>query len=276
MITCSGKRPLSVVRALVRLAAAMAFLFAAWPAGAAASQAVAQGRAAAQEQAQTQTKPAAEGHHPGGHPGEAMPRGGACEQEGGELHTFEDTQRWVEMFERPERAATQKPDEVVAALHLQPGQTVADLGAGSGYFTFRLARAVGPDGRVLAVDIEPGMLDAIRKRGLDEKGGEGVSTILADQDNPNLPDGQVDLVLVVDTFHHLHNRVAYLRGLARDLSRDGRVAIVDFKKEELPIGPPLEHKLARETVIGEFEEAGYTLAREESFLPYQYFLIFKK
>ena len=255
---------------------AAACLFALLPVSAVAAPPGAPDGAVVQEQVETQTKPSSGSRHPGEHAAGAHPEGGECHQQGEELHTFEETQRWIDMFERPERAETQKPEEVVAALGLQPGQTVADVGAGSGYFTFHLARAVGHDGRVLAVDIEQGMLDAIQARRAGENGGEVVSTILADSDNPNLPDGQVDMVLVVNTYHHIQSRVAYLRGLKDDLASGGRVAIVDYKKEDLPVGPPLAHKLARETVVKEFEQAGYALSGEESFLPYQYFLIFKK
>jgi ubiquinone/menaquinone biosynthesis C-methylase UbiE len=194
---------------------------------------------------------------------------------GDRLHSFEDTERWVEMFERPERAATQKPEEVVAALGLQPGQTVADVGAGTGYFTFHLARAVGTSGRILAVDIEAGMLEHIQQRAADEEGGAVVETILAAPDDPNLPDGEVDLILFVNTYHHLSDRTEYLDLLKADLGADGRVAIVDYRKEDLPVGPPLAHKLSRDEVVKEFAAAGFSQAGEETFLDYQYFLIFK-
>ncbi len=281
MLSRPFTRFLSGIHAQVCLSAATAFLLAMAPVSARPLSSVDQDQVVVQEQAQTQTKPSSERHHPGGHAAGghaagAHPEGGECHQEGDELHSFEETQRWIDMFERPERAETQKPEEVVAALGLKPGQTVADVGAGSGYFTFHLARAVGPDGRVLAVDIEQGMLDAIQGRCADENGGDVVSTILADLDNPNLPDGQVDMVLVVNTYHHIQDRVVYLRGLKDDLASGGRVAIVDYKKEDLPVGPPLAHKLEREAVVREFQEAGYTLAGEESFLPYQYYLVFKK
>lgn len=194
---------------------------------------------------------------------------------GDRLHSFDDTERWVEMFERPERAATQKPEEVVAALGLQPGQTVADVGAGTGYFTFHLARAVGSSGRVLAVDIEEGMLQHIQQRAAEEDGGAVVETILAASDDPNLPEGEVDLVLFVNTYHHLSDRTDYLNLLKTDLGAQGRVAIIDYRKEELPVGPPLEHKLSRDEVMEEFAAAGFTQTGEETFLDYQYFLIFK-
>jgi len=179
------------------------------------------------------------------------------------------------MFERPERAATQKPEEVVAALGLQPGQTVADVGAGTGYFTFHLARSVGSSGRILAVDIEAGMLEHIQQRAADEEGGAVVETILAAPDDPNLPDGEVDMILFVNTYHHLSDRNEYLDLLKADLGADGRVAIVDYRKEDLPVGPPISHKLSRDEVVKEFTAAGFRQAGEETFLDYQYFLIFK-
>lgn len=211
------------------------------------------------------------------HQGKYQPDAAAedAQHSGDRLHSFDDTERWVEMFERPERAATQQPEEVVAALELQPGQTVADVGAGTGYFTFRLARAVGSSGRVLAVDIEAGMLEHIQQRAAEEDGGAVVETILAASDDPNLPDGEVDLVLFVNTYHHLSDRTDYLSLLKSDLGKQGRVAIVDYRKEDLPVGPPLDHKLSRDEVVKEFAGAGFSKVGEETFLAYQYFLIFK-
>jgi ubiquinone/menaquinone biosynthesis C-methylase UbiE len=190
------------------------------------------------------------------------------------VHRFTDTQRWIDCFERPGRAEYQMPDRVVETLGVEPGQTVADIGAGSGYFSFRLARAVGAAGRVLAVDIEPGMLAAIDERRGSEEGGEVVETVLARSGDPLLPDGEVDLVLIVNTLHHIPDRVEYFRRLQGDLSSGGRIAVVDFQKRDLPVGPPPPHKLAREEVIATFEAAGYSLDQEETFLPYQYFLVF--
>jgi ubiquinone/menaquinone biosynthesis C-methylase UbiE len=221
-----------------------------------------------------------EGHEAHGAHGQAphaeTPPEQEAQREGVRVHSFEDTERWIERFESPERAAYQKPDEVVAALGLKPGQTAADIGAGSGYFTFRLARAVGPGGRVYAVDIEPGMVAAIGERAESEQGGDVVTGIVAEPDDPKLPDGKIDLVLVVNTIHHIENRVDYLGRLAEDLTPAGRVAIVDYKEGDLPVGPPAAHKLSRQTVIDEFAEAGYRLEREETFLPYQHFLIFSR
>ncbi len=189
-------------------------------------------------------------------------------------HPFDDVEKWVKIFDDPERAEWQKPAEVVAALDLKPGQHVADLGAGTGYFSRFLAEAVGPHGRVYAIDTEPEMVEHLEKRAARERTPQ-VKAVLARADDPELPEEGIDLVLVVDTYHHLDDRVRYLERLARGLRPAGGVAIIDFQKRELPVGPPPEHKLAREIVIEEFEEAGYRLREEPDLLPYQYFLIFE-
>jgi SAM-dependent methyltransferase len=103
-----------------------------------------------------------------------------------------------------------------------------------------------------------------------------VVPVLASTDNPRLPAGRTDLVLIVDTFHHIDGRLAYLRALARSLAPGGRIAIVDWQKRELPVGPPLDHKLAREQVVEEMQSAGYELVAEPDVLPYQYLLIFRR
>ena len=201
--------------------------------------------------------------HPGHHSHDATSR-----------HPFDDVEKWVEIFDDPERAEWQKPAEVVAALGLKPGQHVADLGAGTGYFSRFLAEAVGLHGRVYAVDTESEMVEHLAERAERERTPQ-VKAVLAQLDDPELPEEGVDLVLVVDTYHHLDDRVRYLERLAERLRPAGGVAIIDFQKRELPIGPPPEHKLAREIVIEEFEEAGYRLREEPDLLPYQYFLIFE-
>jgi ubiquinone/menaquinone biosynthesis C-methylase UbiE len=190
-------------------------------------------------------------------------------------HGFEDVQKWVERFESPERDDYQMPDRVIEALGLEPGQTAADIGAGTGYFTFRLARAVAPDGKVHAVDIEPGMVDFLNERMENEEAGNLVEAILADPADPLLPDGTVDLILLVNTYHHIPGRVDYLLGLKADLAPRGRIVVIDFNKKEIPVGPPKEHKMSRGEVIFDFESAGYRLVREKNFLPYQYFLVFR-
>ena len=188
-------------------------------------------------------------------------------------HSFEDVEHWTRVFDDPARDAWQKPAELVAALGLAPGATVADLGAGTGYFSSRLSRAVGASGAVLAADTEPALVEHLRHRA-EQEGLANVVPILASADNPRLPAAASDVVLIVDTWHHIDDRVKYARRLAAALKPGGRVAIVDWQKRELPVGPPLDHKLAREQVIDEMTQAGYRLAGEPDLLPYQYVLLF--
>jgi predicted methyltransferase len=187
---------------------------------------------------------------------------------------FDDPAYWSKVFDDPARAAWQKPEEVVAALGLRQGQCVADLGAGTGYFSRLLSAAVGPTGTVLAVDPEPNLVAHLRERA-EREGTANVVPVLASLDNPRLPAGMVDAVLIVDTYHHIDDRLDYFRRLRQALRPPGRVAVIDWQKRPLPVGPEMDHKLAREQVVREMEAAGYRLAEEPSFLPYQYFLVFQ-
>jgi predicted methyltransferase len=189
-------------------------------------------------------------------------------------HAFNDPERWAKVFDDPSRATWQKPEEVVAALGLVPGMTAADLGAGTGYFTAALSRAVGQKGVVLSIDPEPEMVEYLGKRAHRE-GLANVVPVLALYEDPFLPPGRVDRVLIVDTYHHIDDRQAYFHRLGADLAPGGRVAIVDFHKRPLPVGPPPEAKLEREVVVAEMQKAGFRLAAEPTFLPYQYFLVFE-
>jgi len=184
-----------------------------------------------------------------------------------------DTAAYIAMLEDPGRDAYQKPDEVVAALDLQPGQTVADIGSGSGYFTLRFAAAVGKSGSVYAVDVDPAMVRYLNRR-LRDAGVRNVRTILAEPDDPLLPDASVDRFVIVDTWHHIQEPVAYLRLLRRMLAPGGQIAMIDFQKGELPVGPPNGMKMAREDLVSQMEANGFQLLREHAFLPYQYFLVF--
>ncbi|HZN04674.1 MAG TPA: methyltransferase domain-containing protein [Candidatus Polarisedimenticolia bacterium] len=189
-------------------------------------------------------------------------------------HAFNDPERWAKVFDDPARDAWQKPVEVVASLGLRKGMTVADLGAGTGYFTAALARAVGPTGVVLSIDPEPEMVEYLGRRAHRE-GLANVVPVLALYEDPFLPPGRVDRVLIVDTYHHIDDRQQYFRRVGDDLAPGGRVAVVDFHKRPLPVGPPPEAKLDREVVVAEMQKAGYRLAEEPTFLPYQYYLVFE-
>jgi predicted methyltransferase len=158
----------------------------------------------------------------------------------------------------------QHPEKVVAALELAPGDRVADLGAGGGYFTFRLADAVGPSGRVYAVDVDRGMLDYLRERA-ERDARPQVVAVLADPDDPNLPE-PVDLLFTCNTYHHLSDRVAYFQRV-RDLLRPGgRVAVIDFDDGH--------HATPRSTIEQELAAAGFRLVAAPDFLDRQSFLIF--
>jgi cyclopropane fatty-acyl-phospholipid synthase-like methyltransferase len=186
-------------------------------------------------------------------------------------HGFSDADRWARVFDDPARDAWQKPDEVVKALRLAPDAAVADIGAGTGYFAVRLARAV-PRGRVFAVDIEPDMVRYLRERAQRE----GLANLVAVQGKPDdarLPE-PVDRVLIVDTYHHIDARVAYFARLRGSLKPGAEVAIVDFTLES-PVGPPKSARLPAQTVIDEMRRAGYLLAARHEFLPHQYFLVFR-
>jgi ubiquinone/menaquinone biosynthesis C-methylase UbiE len=188
--------------------------------------------------------------------------------------SFADVPHWSAVFDDPGRDAWQKPERTVKALGLRPGARVADLGAGTGYFIAHLAAAVGDSGSVMAVDVEPSLVAHLRDRAAAEN-IENLVPILASPDNPRLPPGGADVVMIVDTFHHIDGRLRYFRNLQRALAPEGRIAIIDWRKRELPLGPPPAHKLSREQVIREMRTAGYRLEQAPDFLPHQYFLIFR-
>jgi len=186
----------------------------------------------------------------------------------------QDPQAYVAMLEDPARDAYQKPDEVLRALALRPGEAVADVGSGSGYFALRLAAAVGSSGRVYAVDVDPGMVRHLNKR-VRDAGVDNVRSVLAAPDDPLLPDASVDRFFVCDTWHHIEDQAKYLALMKKMLRPGGEVVMIDFKKEATPMGPPLEMRIARDPLVRQMQAAGFRLAAEHSFLPYQYFLVFR-
>ena len=176
-------------------------------------------------------------------------------------------------FEPEDRDQWQMPDSVVAALGLKEGEVVADIGAASGYFSRRFSPAVGRSGRVLAVDIDTEALGYLAVRAHD-KNLANLDTVHAAPDNPHLPESRVDLIFMCNTLHHLPARVKYLAALQAALKSGGRIAVVDFFKKDLPVGPrELAHKLSGEEAKNAFTEAGYRITKEFKFLPYQYFFV---
>ena len=186
-------------------------------------------------------------------------------------HGFGGAEHWAKVFDDPARDAWQKPHEVIQALKLAPDAVVADIGAGTGYFAVRLAHMT-PQGRVYAVDTEPDMVKYLGERA-QKSGAKNLLPVLGAPADPKLP-GKVDLVLMVDVYHHIDQRAAYFRKLAGSLKPGGAVAIIDFTKES-PVGPPPSSRIAAGEVKAEMKAAGYELATEHAFLPNQYFLVFK-
>ena len=186
-------------------------------------------------------------------------------------HDFRDAAKWAQVFDDPKRDEWQKPHEVIGALGLAPDATVADIGAGTGYFAVRLAHLV-PKGRVYAVDVETEMVKHLARRAA-EQGLANLMAVRGSPDNPRLP-GKVDLVLLVDVYHHIEDREAYFTRLRSMLKPAGRIAVIDFKPDS-PQGPPADQRIAAESVKAELDRAGLLLTEEHSFLPYQYFLVFR-
>jgi arsenite methyltransferase len=174
----------------------------------------------------------------------------------------------------PGRDAWQQPKAVIEALHISPGAHVADLGAGGGYFTFPLAEAVGPEGKVYAVDTEDESLRFIEKDAA-QRGGmpPQVELVLAKPNDPHLPVHRMDLIFTCDTYHHLPNRVAYLTSLARYLRPNGRIAIIDFKEGSW-LGSLFGHATSKDRVRQEMKAAGYRLINDFDFLSKQHFQVF--
>ena len=174
----------------------------------------------------------------------------------------------------PARDAWQEPDAVIQALHISRGVRIADLGAGGGYFTFPLARAVGPEGKVYAVDTEDSSLRFIETAAA-QRGGmpPQVELKLATPDRPNLPTGDIDLIFTCNTYHHLSNRTMYMRNLRTALRPNGRIAIIDFKEGSW-LGSLFGHATSKETVRQEMEAAGYRLINDFDFLAKQHFQVF--
>ncbi len=186
-------------------------------------------------------------------------------------HSFSDAHKWAQEFDDPARDAWQKPHEVIGALKLAPDAAVADIGSGTGYFSVRFAHMLSK-GRVYGVDIEPDMVKYLAERAKKE-GLANLTSVAGAPDDARLP-AKVDLIFLVDVYHHIDNREAYFRKLAGSLKPGGRIAIIDFRMDS-PSGPPKSARIAPDRVKMELKKAGYAVAGEHAFLPNQYFLIFK-
>ena len=184
-----------------------------------------------------------------------------------------DPAAYIKALDDPKRDEYQKPHEVMQALGVRDGEVIADIGAGSGYFTVRLAHQVGASGRVYAVDVSPDMIRHLQAR-VREMRLSNVTPILARPDDPLLPQ-PVDRFVIVDVWHHIDDQPAYLALMKKQLKPGGQVVMIDFHKRPLPVGPPEGMKIAREDLLAQMKTHGCELAAEHTFLPYQYFLVFR-
>jgi len=219
-------------------------------------------------------------HHPDhehqqhGHHGHGQGHG--VNDEGYKGHRFDDPEAWTAEFESAERTAWQKPDELIASLALAPDSRIADLGAGTGYFAVRFA-AAAPEGKVYAVDIEPNMVAWLAKRA-EKDGLANLEAVEGAADRPNLP-SPVDVVFMCNVFHHIADPKAYFEAVAGSLAPDGRVVIVDFRKDnpEHAPGPPAAMRMSAGEIVAIMQAAGYTLARQDdALLEYQVVLEFRR
>jgi len=181
-------------------------------------------------------------------------------------HAPASAEEYMRVLEDPQRDSWQKPHEVMMVLDLKATETVADIGAGSGYFTRRFALHAA---KVYAVDIDSKLLEAALK-----DAPKNVEAVLAAPDDPKLPPASVDTIFFCDVLHHIADRAAYYPKLAKALRPGGRIVIIDFYKKPLPVGPPESMKISENQMIGEMEAAGFRKTKSFDFLPYQYFLVF--
>jgi SAM-dependent methyltransferase len=177
------------------------------------------------------------------------------------------------LLEGPDRDIWQLPGQIMDTLGIAEGSVVADLGVGAGWFTIRLARRVGPNGVVYAEDVQRLMIEATKRR-IAREGLLNVRTVIGTSADPKLPERALDAVLVVDTYHEIDDPVPLLRNVARSLKPQGRVGIVDFKKDGHGPGPPMDERVDPDTIVRDAETAGLRLVRRETFLPFQFFLVF--
>ena len=201
--------------------------------------------------------PHAQNQQQGGHPGRLFPPSD------------------LGLLDAPDRDLWQRPDQIMDAMGVADASVVGDIGAGSGWFTIRLARRVGPRGIVYAEDVQKEMINATLRR-VGREGFNNVKAVLGSKNDPRLPASSLDAVLMVDAYHEVEDRVSMLANLAKALKPGGRLGIIDFRLDGTGPGPDPEERVSPDVVVNDATKAGLRLIRQEPFLPYQYFLIFGK
>ena len=179
-----------------------------------------------------------------------------------------NTKDLIKRFESPERDAYQKPEKVLEYLGDIKDKKIMDIGAGSGYFSVKLAEK---GAKVIAADVSDEFQSALKQR-IEDDNLENIELRKIPYDSPNLADNEVDMVLIVNTYHHIENRIEYFSKVKKGIKTDGELIIIDFFKKEIPVGPPVDHKIDLETVKRELEKAGYTLEVNVDLLPYQFII----
>ena|SRR5919109_4411773 len=186
-----------------------------------------------------------------------------------------DVARMVRRQLQRGRTTWQKPARVLRTLGVRPGQIVADVGAGPGFWTIPLARRVGRRGHVFAVDPEPAVLDVLRRR-VARAGVRNVTPVLNDDSAPMLPDGTCDLAVIVNVYHHFREPARFLKQVARCLKRGGRLVNIDWADRDTPKGPPAHRRIPPAAFLRDARRAGFELVAEHRFLPYQYFMVLRR
>ena len=177
-------------------------------------------------------------------------------------------------LERAEREREEAPSKAIAALNIREGQVIADIGAGSGYYSALLSRAVGATGRIYATDIQPEMLTLLKQR-IDREALTNVELVLGTETETRLPDNSIDLALMVDVYHELAQPQAFLKSVRRALKKDGRLVLIEFRKEDPRVPIREEHKMTVKEARLELEAEGFIFDRVIDVLPWQHILIFR-